>query len=144
MNMCFTFYHESKSIDPITSICRRLFDHNFLIILLVDVPGCEPYREYLYSYLRDQPIWRSIRFWNAAFFDALQNERAGRPVPVSRQIQRKQTGKEDNEDENDDDDDSSSSQESLSWEQDILPPNFLEEYREDLQFQRNITFGQLG
>lgn len=47
----------------------------------VDVPGCEPYREYLYTYLRDQPIWHSLRFWNAAFFDSLQMERSNKPVP---------------------------------------------------------------
>lgn len=56
MNMCFTFYHE------------------------VDVPGCEPFKEFLYTYLKDQPIWQSLRFWNAAFFDAVQCERAHRPV----------------------------------------------------------------
>ncbi|XP_055549060.1 uncharacterized protein KIAA0513 isoform X1 [Wyeomyia smithii] len=60
MNMCFTFYHD------------------------IDVPGCEPYREYLYTYLRDQPIWHSLRFWNAAFFDALQTERKHRPVPPTK------------------------------------------------------------
>ncbi|XP_017886532.1 uncharacterized protein KIAA0513 isoform X2 [Ceratina calcarata] len=57
MNMCFTFYHE------------------------VEVPGLEPYREYLYTHLRVQPIWTSMRFWTAAFFDAVQCERASRPVP---------------------------------------------------------------
>nr|CAD7572170.1 unnamed protein product [Timema californicum] len=62
MNMCFTFYHE------------------------VDVPGCEPYKEYLYTYLRDQKIWRSLRFWNAAFFDALQCERVHRPVVTREDI----------------------------------------------------------
>ncbi|XP_055643491.1 uncharacterized protein KIAA0513 isoform X2 [Toxorhynchites rutilus septentrionalis] len=60
MNMCFTFYHD------------------------IDVPGCEPYREYLYTYLRDQPIWHSLRFWNAAFFDSLQTERKHQPVPPTK------------------------------------------------------------
>lgn len=50
-------------------------------MISVDVPGCDPYREYLYTYLRDQPIWQTLRFWNAAFFDALQTERKHRPVP---------------------------------------------------------------
>nr|CAD7256799.1 unnamed protein product [Timema shepardi] len=67
MNMCFTFYHE-------------------VIDLEVDVPGCEPYKEYLYTYLRDQKIWRSLRFWNAAFFDALQCERVHRPVVTREDI----------------------------------------------------------
>lgn len=50
----------------------------------VDVPGCEPYKEYLSVYLREQPIWHSLRFWNAALFDALQCERqhAGVGVPA--------------------------------------------------------------
>ncbi|KAJ8680496.1 hypothetical protein QAD02_016283 [Eretmocerus hayati] len=57
MNMCFTYYYE------------------------IEVPGIEPYREYLYTNLRVQPIWRSMRFWTAAFFDAVQCERASKPVP---------------------------------------------------------------
>lgn len=28
-----------------------------------------------------QPIWGSMRFWTAAFFDAVQCERAARPIP---------------------------------------------------------------
>lgn len=62
MNMCFTFYHE------------------------VEVPGCEPFKEYLSAYLKDQPIWQSLRFWNAAFFDALQCERLHRPVVTREEI----------------------------------------------------------
>ncbi|GIY03055.1 uncharacterized protein KIAA0513 [Caerostris extrusa] len=59
MNMCFTFYHERINRDG--------------------RPSC---REYLFSYLKDQPIWRSVRFWNAAFFDAVQCERANRQIPT--------------------------------------------------------------
>ena len=51
MSLCFTFYQE------------------------VEVPGCDPYREYLFNYLRDQPIWHSLRFWNAALFYALQKDK---------------------------------------------------------------------
>ncbi|KAG8201209.1 hypothetical protein JTE90_019848 [Oedothorax gibbosus] len=58
MNMCFTFYYECKQ------------------------DGRAPSREYLFSYLTDQPIWRSVRFWNAAFFDAVQCERANRQIPT--------------------------------------------------------------
>ncbi|KAK6185028.1 hypothetical protein SNE40_007355 [Patella caerulea] len=57
MNMCFTFY---------------LQDQN---------PGGGTYKHFLYSYLRDQPVWQSLRFWNAAFFDAIQGERSRKPVP---------------------------------------------------------------
>lgn len=41
----------------------------------VEVPGCDPYREYLFNYLRDQQIWHSLRFWNAALFYALQKDK---------------------------------------------------------------------
>ncbi|KAK2156011.1 hypothetical protein LSH36_224g07006 [Paralvinella palmiformis] len=58
MNMCFTFYHE------------------------VHPPTGPTLKHFLYSYLKDQPIWQSLRFWNAAFFDAVQYERARRPVPT--------------------------------------------------------------
>lgn len=41
----------------------------------VQVPGCEPYREYLFNYLRDQQIWHTLRFWNAALFYALHKDK---------------------------------------------------------------------
>ncbi|XP_064611832.1 uncharacterized protein KIAA0513-like [Liolophura sinensis] len=59
MNMCFTFYHEGKSSNG------------------------KKMKFFLYSYLKDQPIWQSIRFWSAAFFDAVQCERARKPVCTS-------------------------------------------------------------
>uniref|UniRef100_A0A1A9VF36 SBF2 domain-containing protein n=1 Tax=Glossina austeni TaxID=7395 RepID=A0A1A9VF36_GLOAU len=54
MNLCFVFYRE------------------------VDVPGCDPYREYLFTFMRQQPIWLSVRFWTASFLDSLQTEREHR------------------------------------------------------------------
>ncbi|KAG5670188.1 hypothetical protein PVAND_000468 [Polypedilum vanderplanki] len=56
MSLCFTFYQE------------------------VEVPGCESYREYLFNYLRDQPIWHTLRFWNAALFYALQKDKVPKSV----------------------------------------------------------------
>lgn len=66
MNMCFTFYHETQH-------------------------GKKRYKNFLYSYLREQPIWQSLRFWNAAFFDAVQNERARKPVCTSEDGHESQT-----------------------------------------------------
>lgn len=43
--------------------------------MLVEVPGCEPYREYLFTFIREQPIWLTVRFWNTALGNCLQNER---------------------------------------------------------------------
>lgn len=51
MSLCFTYYQE------------------------VEVPGCDPYREYLFNYLRDQTIFHTLRFWNATLFYALQKDR---------------------------------------------------------------------
>ncbi|KAK3600134.1 hypothetical protein CHS0354_011739 [Potamilus streckersoni] len=58
MNMCFTFYHENQH-------------------------GKMRYKTFLYSCLKEQSIWQSLRFWNAAFFDAVQTERARQPVCTS-------------------------------------------------------------
>lgn len=112
--MCFTFYHE------------------------VDVPGCEPYREYLYNYLREQPIWSSLRFWNAAFFDSLQCERSNRPIPKIHGINSKYSL---NSIQSSTSSHTSLSSSSTSSHEDQSLEN---ELREDNQFQQNITFGQLG
>ncbi|XP_023215036.1 uncharacterized protein KIAA0513-like [Centruroides sculpturatus] len=58
MNMCFTFFYETK------------------------VNSSSAKKEYLFTYLKEQPIWHSLRFWNAAFFDAVQCERSHRTVPT--------------------------------------------------------------
>lgn len=39
---------------------------------------------YLYTHLRQQPIWHTLRFWNAAFFDAVHCERRKRS-PTTRE-----------------------------------------------------------
>lgn len=109
MNMCFTFYYE------------------------VEVPGCEPYREYLYTYLRDQPIWHALRFWNAAFFDAVQYERSHRSIPPTL------LPPEPRPSSTDDDDvatESNQNSEAMKRNSDVI--------RDDQLFLQNICFGQLG
>ncbi|KAM7413880.1 hypothetical protein PAMA_018939 [Pampus argenteus] len=39
---------------------------------------------YLYTHLKQQPIWHTLRFWNAAFFDAVHCERKKRS-PTTRE-----------------------------------------------------------
>lgn len=56
----------------------------------VEVPGCDPYREYLYSLLRQQPIWQLSRFWNTVFHDTMQSEREHRLASQLRRQQRRQ------------------------------------------------------
>ncbi|KAK7892082.1 hypothetical protein WMY93_024045 [Mugilogobius chulae] len=38
---------------------------------------------YLYTHLKQQPIWHTLRFWNAAFFDAVHCERKKRSPTTS-------------------------------------------------------------
>ncbi|CAH8534651.1 unnamed protein product [Schistosoma turkestanicum] len=54
MQLSFSLYHETVS------------------------PNGTAEQKYLYVLLKDQVIWQSMRFWNAAFFIALQRERAER------------------------------------------------------------------
>lgn len=107
---------------------------------VVEVPGCEAYREYLYTYLRHQPIWHTIRFWNAAYFDAVQCERNQRPVPKTQMV----AANNESSESGDDGDLSSGAQ--------FIPKHLAksankinsEAIRDDQEFQRNICFGQLG
>ncbi|XP_055299700.1 uncharacterized protein KIAA0513 isoform X2 [Sitodiplosis mosellana] len=111
MNMCFTFFYE------------------------VEVPGCEPYREYLYTYLRYQPIWQAIRFWNAAYFDAVQSERSHRPIPQTITVKIESDSS---------DEDLSSGAKSVQRHLARDVQTNLDMIKDDQEFQRNICFGQLG
>uniref|UniRef100_H3CFZ5 KIAA0513 n=1 Tax=Tetraodon nigroviridis TaxID=99883 RepID=H3CFZ5_TETNG len=49
--------------------------------------GCEQAeveKVYLYTHLKQQPIWHTLRFWNAAFFDAVHCERTKRSPTTRR------------------------------------------------------------
>jgi Myotubularin protein len=43
-------------------------------------------RQYIFTVLQEQPIFHSLRFWNAAFFEALQGERSLRPVATRQDV----------------------------------------------------------
>ncbi|CAH8862949.1 unnamed protein product [Trichobilharzia szidati] len=58
MQLSFTLYYESVSPNVIVT------------------------QKYLYALLKEQVIWQSMRFWNAAFFIALQRERAERQAYI--------------------------------------------------------------
>jgi hypothetical protein len=73
MNMAFTFYHEVKE--------TKTQDANIFTKLWSRTQP-KP-KIYLYSHLTDQRIWQSPRFWNAAFFYAVQHERASKPPATS-------------------------------------------------------------
>ncbi|XP_018594887.1 uncharacterized protein KIAA0513 homolog isoform X1 [Scleropages formosus] len=75
---------------------------------------------YLYTHLKQQPIWHTLRFWNAAFFDAVHCERKKRS-PTTRRTAEDDT------------------QEREKW------CHMTQEERDDSsRFNENITFGQLG
>ncbi|KAB0346618.1 hypothetical protein FD754_011475 [Muntiacus muntjak] len=75
---------------------------------------------YLYTHLKQQPIWHTLRFWNAAFFDAVHCERRKRSPTT-----RGDAGEEEKKRER--------------W------CHMTQEERDDsLRFNENITFGQLG
>ena len=59
MNMCFTFCHVFRAGKTIER------------------------KQFLHVYLKDQPIWRTLRFWNAAFLDSVHNEKHSPTLPQS-------------------------------------------------------------
>ncbi|XP_029992278.1 uncharacterized protein KIAA0513 homolog isoform X1 [Sphaeramia orbicularis] len=75
---------------------------------------------YLYTHLKQQPIWHTLRFWNAAFFDAVHCERKKRSPTTS--------GTQDEE-----------KDEREKW------GHMTQEERDDSsKIDENIAFGQLG
>lgn len=112
MNMCFTYYHQpasrpwSNNTGAKTPISANLSSNN---------PGN---KQYLSSVLRDQPIWRSLRFWNAAFFDAVQAERVTFFTSSRTAAHRPPSS--------------------------VMISSLQQEALDDWQFQANVTFGQLG
>ncbi|XP_032436852.1 uncharacterized protein KIAA0513 homolog isoform X3 [Xiphophorus hellerii] len=89
-------------------------------------PGSEAPEEkkgekiYLYTHLKQQPIWHTLRFWNAAFFDAVHCERTKRSPTTSGAQDAEKDKRE-------------------KWHH--LTPR---EREESLKIDENITFGQLG
>ncbi|XP_028391860.1 uncharacterized protein KIAA0513-like [Dendronephthya gigantea] len=59
MNMCFTFYHVFRAGKTVER------------------------KEFLHVFLRDQPIWHGLRFWNAAFLDSVHSEKHSPVLPRS-------------------------------------------------------------
>ncbi|XP_035272814.1 uncharacterized protein KIAA0513 homolog isoform X1 [Anguilla anguilla] len=75
---------------------------------------------YLYTHLKQQPIWHTLRFWNAAFFDAVHCERKKRS-PTTRRTAEEEKGERE------------------KW------CHMTQEEKDDSsRFNENITFGQLG
>nr|XP_061813228.1 uncharacterized protein KIAA0513-like [Nerophis lumbriciformis] len=75
---------------------------------------------YLYTHLKQQPIWHTLRFWNAAFFDAVHCERKKRS-PTTRGTQDGERDKR------------------SKW------CHMTQEERDDTsKMDENIAFGQLG
>ena len=73
MNMCFTFYHYQLQT---TMTNNRRSKQSSSSSSSFSISTMENNKQYLCTVLRDQPIWKLKRFWNAAFFDAIQCERA--------------------------------------------------------------------
>ncbi|XP_072551666.1 uncharacterized protein KIAA0513 homolog isoform X1 [Salminus brasiliensis] len=75
---------------------------------------------YLYTHLKQQPIWHTLRFWNAAFFDAVHCERNKRSPTTRRTAEEEKAERE-------------------KW------CHMTQEEKDDSsRIDENITFGQLG
>lgn len=91
----------------------------------------------MYTYLRDQPIWHALRFWNAVFFDAVQYERSHKAIPQTLLPLEPQPSTTDDDEINND---AQTSKANVA----ILRRNNLDFIRDDQLFLQNICFGQLG
>ncbi|KAL7058421.1 hypothetical protein AAHC03_017245 [Spirometra sp. Aus1] len=46
------------------------------LVFCIEDPIRTGERVFLFSYIKNQPIWHSLRFWNACFFQSVQESRA--------------------------------------------------------------------
>ncbi|XP_058979424.1 uncharacterized protein KIAA0513-like [Musca domestica] len=70
---------------------------SFLFYREIEVPGCDPYREYLCTFIREQPIWMSLKFWNAAFVECMETERNNRLKSRQKKQERRKAREKDKE-----------------------------------------------
>lgn len=72
--MCFTFYYEASGLVANSNSNQQQRKSS------ISRGNSIGNRQYLYQYLKEQPIWRSHRFWSAAFFDSVICEKAKSPI----------------------------------------------------------------
>ena len=91
MNMMFTYYYEQR--------CEKKAPRDRSETETRDSNQSYTVRTYLYTLLKDQEIFKSIRFWTSAFYESVIIERGNHPVFVD-----KGQGKLDNERRNEESD----------------------------------------
>jgi hypothetical protein len=96
MNMMFTYYYE-QNFDKIPPRDRLTAENHHYIVTNPfnndiqddndgnDVPKFKTVKTYLYTLLKDQEIFKSIRFWTSAFYETVIIERNNHPVFIDKQ-----------------------------------------------------------
>ncbi|XP_047141477.1 uncharacterized protein KIAA0513 [Hydra vulgaris] len=67
----------ADDFGPATSVMNMSFTYHFTSVMIPGRFG-QPSKQYVYEYLKDQSIWKSPRFWNAAFLHAIHDDRMKR------------------------------------------------------------------
>lgn len=82
MNMMFTYYYEQKCDTTRTNLSanNEMVEIDYSNITTINSNN----KMYLYSLLKDQEIFKSIRFWTSAFYESVIIERNNHPVFVDR------------------------------------------------------------
>lgn len=81
MNMMFTYYYEPKCDTKRTILSA---DNELVEIDHSNISTTSNNKMYLYSLLKDQEIFKSIRFWTSAFYESVIIERNNHPVFIDR------------------------------------------------------------
>jgi len=75
--VCLFECNLSDDFGPATSIMNMCFTFHFTAMIGHGRMGQER-KQFVYEYLKDQSIWHSLRFWNAAFLHAIHADRKKR------------------------------------------------------------------
>lgn len=107
MNMMFTYYYEQNfdKIPPRDRLSVQAEEHHHIKSNSFhvdsddgnDVPKSKKVQTYLYTLLKDQEIFKSIRFWTSAFYETVIIERNNHPVFIDKQRGKLSSEKRDEE-----------------------------------------------
>lgn len=76
--VCLFECNVSEDFAPATSLMNMCFTYHFISTNLSGHEAGQSSKQFLYEYLKEQPIWKSNRFWNSSFLLATHVDRKKR------------------------------------------------------------------
>jgi len=76
--VCLFECNVADDFAPATILMNMCFTYNFTSTNAIGRTAGQSSKQFVYEYLKDQPIWKSLRFWDSAFLMAIHADRTKR------------------------------------------------------------------